>query len=290
MINEDYTKSLFDEKWILRNFKVILDEYSSKIENFSIERRKQEAEFQRQKGYKEAQDDIKMGKNGNLPFDVPSVDIMKEMLTDEICKICNRPAHKGSEPYKFMEARLDDYKKIVAGGARKKKETLLFPNEYLGKLKPILDMHLYNRLSPEEITESINQRKENNRVLIEAISELNLKLEAEEEKKAKIISFSNETEEASHNNLIDYRKWIEDLQDCKREENLTRNIMQIDSEIKSLYEEAKITIQRKIQSLQRLEIYMNPYQKSFLILKIGSLTISLIICKQNLMQFLERLI
>ena len=34
---------------------------------------------------------------------------MREMLDDEICKVCGRPALRGTEEYKFMEGKLHEY-------------------------------------------------------------------------------------------------------------------------------------------------------------------------------------
>lgn len=45
-----------------------------------------------------------------LPVHIPGQKIMEEMLKEEVCKICGRPAKMHSEPWEFMRQRLEDYK------------------------------------------------------------------------------------------------------------------------------------------------------------------------------------
>ena len=49
--------------------------------------------------------------DGHIPLaiNVPDENTMREMLNDEICKVCGRPAHKGTPEYAFMQARLDAF-------------------------------------------------------------------------------------------------------------------------------------------------------------------------------------
>ena len=37
-----------------------------------------------------------------LPWNLPDKETMQEMIDDEICKVCGRPAEKGSDAYNFM--------------------------------------------------------------------------------------------------------------------------------------------------------------------------------------------
>lgn len=239
LIDQDYTKYLFDEKWILRDFESVFNEYCRKIEHFSKEKWEQESNYQKKIAYEQGQADLITAHKANLPFDVPSVDLMRDMLEEEICKVCNRSAPIGSDAYIFMKSRFEKYKKIVEGGAKKKKEQFLFSNDYLGKLRFIMDTHRNNRLLAEDIMESIEQKKQSNHSLFEEINDLNNKLASEKKEKSRIISFSNESEERSQNKLTDYRSWIQDLWDCKREEiTFTEKLNDLVNELKDLEEEA----------------------------------------------------
>ena len=43
-----------------------------------------------------------------LPWFVPNEEYLEEMIEDECCKVCGRPAPKGSEPYEFMVQKLQE--------------------------------------------------------------------------------------------------------------------------------------------------------------------------------------
>lgn len=111
-IDENYTTSLFDENWILVNFESFHKEFAEKVSTHSKTRRELQSEFDKQKGIKVGEKKAKAELLNNaipLPNNIPSKAIMEEMLNDEICKVCNREAKKGSEAYEFMMKRLKTY-------------------------------------------------------------------------------------------------------------------------------------------------------------------------------------
>ena len=111
-IDENYTTALFDKNWFLIYFENIQKEFSDKVVALSNERRKQQREFDREVGIKEGEKRATVALFRNvvpLPNDIPSRAIMEEMLSDEICKVCNREAKIGSDPYNFMLQRLNEY-------------------------------------------------------------------------------------------------------------------------------------------------------------------------------------
>ncbi len=114
--NTEYTKFLFDDKWILNQFKPIQDEYDSKIKSFSRARRKFDSEFYKEKGKKEGITETIAELTRTkipLPIGTPSVEHMEEMLNEEICKVCNREAKVGSEEYNYMKGRLEKFIKSL---------------------------------------------------------------------------------------------------------------------------------------------------------------------------------
>lgn len=108
-IDENYTISLLDDMWILMGFGDIAEEYSSKVSEVDKKRRKLEKDYLltagAEKVIKKMQTDFVP-----LPVYIPGQKIMQEMLDEEVCKICGRPAKKHTEAWEFMLHRLEEYK------------------------------------------------------------------------------------------------------------------------------------------------------------------------------------
>ena len=143
----DYNHSLLDKLWILGAFPPILKEFQQKCSALSKEKRKQERDFDKTQAAAKAKlDTIKEIQgaliNGatELPWYLPNQETMEEMLSDQICKVCGRPAEKGSKEYNFMLHKLEDYKKhaeakIQQEAAKKEiDEAVLFKNRYIDEL------------------------------------------------------------------------------------------------------------------------------------------------------------
>lgn len=141
----DYSTNLLDEHWILRAFPSIIKEFSSKVSALSREKRwldKQETERRaKEAGEREAISKIQKLANDAvpLPWNLPDEATLKEMIDDEICKVCNRPAPKGSEAYKFMCNKLNEYLSHITAEVNKNtkiedEEKPLFPNSFINEL------------------------------------------------------------------------------------------------------------------------------------------------------------
>lgn len=144
-INLDYNAMLLDDMWILRAFPSILSEYQKKVSSLSREKRKlQKVEDERiaiEKGKQEAIKEIQKLVNDAtpLPWNLPDKETMQEMIDDEICKVCGRPAEKGSDAYNFMVNKLNEYLDHIRkeSEAAKQQEALvkpLFENTYINEL------------------------------------------------------------------------------------------------------------------------------------------------------------
>lgn len=144
-INLDYNAMLLDDMWILRAFPSILSEYQKKVSSLSREKRKlQKAEDERiavEKGKQEAIKGIQKLANDAtpLPWNLPDKETMQEMIDDEICKVCGRPAEKGSDAYNFMVNKLNEYLDHIRkeSEAAQQQETPikpLFENTYINEL------------------------------------------------------------------------------------------------------------------------------------------------------------
>ena len=115
LILVNYNAGLLDNFWILSPYTQIFKEFQKKISALSKEKRLQNdqdiATKAAAKAKKEIVDEIASFANGKgkLPWYLPDEQTMREMLDDEICKVCGRPALRGTEEYKFMEGKLHEY-------------------------------------------------------------------------------------------------------------------------------------------------------------------------------------
>lgn len=115
LILVNYNAGLLDNFWILSPYTQIFKEFQKKVSALSKEKRLQNdqdiATKAAAKAKKEVVDEIASFANGKskLPWYLPDEQTMREMLDDEICKVCGRPALRGTEEYKFMEDKLHEY-------------------------------------------------------------------------------------------------------------------------------------------------------------------------------------
>lgn len=140
----DYNASLLDDYWILRSFSPVLEEFSTKVSKLSREKRKLDKEDVARRATDIAKRDvvIEIQKLANgatpLPWNLPDKATMQEMIDEEVCKVCGRPAPKGSEAYNFMVEKLNSYLRKVEEETHKhlkeKEDKPLFTNEYIDEL------------------------------------------------------------------------------------------------------------------------------------------------------------
>lgn len=141
-IDERYNYHLLDDMWILCAFPPIFKEYIKKVSALSREKRRQNEAYieerGREKGKQEAMQELTALANGaiRLPWYVPDEGTMQEMLDQEICKVCNRPAPKGSDAYAFMQEKLEEYLR-----QEKEKEATEAAEEPLFKDQNIENLH-----------------------------------------------------------------------------------------------------------------------------------------------------
>lgn len=108
-INKDFNTALLDEQWILCAYPKVFDDFKKKVAVFSKERRKQHDEYLIEKGKQQQLEALSLPDGmTKLPWFVPNEEYLEEMIADECCKVCGRPAHKGSEAYEFMVQKLQE--------------------------------------------------------------------------------------------------------------------------------------------------------------------------------------
>ena len=207
-INENYTIDLLDNMWILMGFGDIAEEYSNIVSEVDKRRRKLEQDYLltagAEKVIKKMQTDFVP-----LPVHIPGQKIMQEMLDEEVCKICGRPAKKHSEAWEFMLHRLEEYKESLKV-PEEEEVAPYYMNNYVVELQK-RDTTLNDNLA--EITRLRHTIQEaisfNNRMHNE-IKKIDANLEVEFEQKKRILAQTDGlTEEQLLANYENISNWVE---------------------------------------------------------------------------------
>lgn len=241
-IDENYTTSLFDENWILVNFESFQKEFAKKVSLHSKTRRELQSEFDKQIGIKEGVKKAKAELLNNaipLPNNIPSKAIMEEMLNDEICKVCNREAKKGSEAYEFMMKRLKTYlESQVTEDNEPDKDEPLFKYDYTNRLDNLSISHEDNLKNIRLIRTKIKELFEFNNDRKKDIEELNEQLDKEKTERDRILGNSSIAEEKLINVLKNYNAWQRDLKNRNQDQvNYTTKLESLESDLIAKKEE-----------------------------------------------------
>ena len=257
----DYNHALLDKMWILCAFPTILQEFKRKCSALSVEKRKQEKDYDRQKAIeigkleavKEMQGALVNGAP-ELPWYLPNQETMEEMLHDHICKVCGRPAEVGSEAYSFMLQKLEDYKRHIAMEAERKVQKEAIEEKELFKNDNIESLHNL----------SISLSGSNESYVSGIVSEIRDRLELVESRTAE---------------LKEVEKQIQDIIDEKsrlliQAGNVSEEILEKDfNDIKGLFEQkgrAEVRLSELNSELAQLQSKMEGLQDQMDELKPGS--------------------
>lgn len=229
-INENYTFRLLDEMWILMGFEPIANEYREFVGKLDQEQRRQQSKYDQEVGKKKIVARIQKELNeGKVPLaiNVPDENTMREMLDDEYCKVCNRPAPKGSDPYNFMKARLEQF---LASQKEEEEEDddveLLFKNSFI---KELIDRYsvLHNNMNfLTRLNGFIDKAIRDNLKKQGDVERYSSNIERDEERKRQILA---QTEGMTEDQLIsayqNISEWWKGRVDAEREsENLKAKI------------------------------------------------------------------
>jgi len=157
-----FTDKIFDDFYILKGFNKIIFDFSKKIDGLRQEKNRVDNEERN----KFAKEKLEL-ENGTTPFPpgFPSLDILKEILKDDICKICNTKLDDNAKEYINKSIKLYEESK------KKEKELempVIFPNNFIDEFQ-IIDRTI--QLKPEkysaeriveEITFNIERISKNN--------------------------------------------------------------------------------------------------------------------------------
>lgn len=185
-IKENYTTRLLDEQWILMGFAPIAKQFTDKILQLSKEKRRQEKEFNQKLGAKKLATQIELG-FVPLAVNVPDKKTMEELLEDEVCKVCGRPAPKGSEPWLFMKHKLEDYLKSLI--VEEDEEESKFVNQFIEELSK-RDTTLNDNLAEQvtSLSKKIEDAIDKNEQLHDKIEMVDESLAEANEQKTKILA------------------------------------------------------------------------------------------------------
>lgn len=188
-IRENYTIDLLDNMWILMGFGDIAEEYSAKVNDYDKKRRKIE------KDYLIAQSADKVIKKMQtnftpLPVHIPGQKIMQEMLDEEVCKICGRPAAKHSEAWEYMFHRLEEYKKSLIANDDDEIEPC-YQNNYIVELQK-RDTTLNDNLAElTRLRHSISEVLANNNKFHNEVKKIEANIEDEYTQKKRLLAQSD---------------------------------------------------------------------------------------------------
>ena len=224
-INENYTFRLLDEMWILMGFEPIAQEYREYVGKLDQEQRRQQSKYDQEVGAKkivaQMQKELSEGKIP-LAINVPDENTMREMIDDEYCKVCNRPAPKGSDPYNFMKARLEQF--LASQKEEEEQEiTPLFKNAYI---KELLDRYsvLHNNMGfLTKLDGFIDKAIRDNLKKHEEVDKYSSNIEKDEERKKQILA---QTEGLTEEQLIsayqNISEWWKGRVDAERQSEILK--------------------------------------------------------------------
>lgn len=216
------TNSLFDDLWILKDFEPIFMEFKSKVEEADVARRKIQSEFDieqgRKQGIAEGISTLLDSEDTPLDINVPSQQVMEELIRDEHCKVCDRPAPKGSSQYEFMRGRLE---KFLESQKPKSNRDIEANQEQALKHTFIRELISFNTIFSQktlDMRELGIKIKESEKFLESRRNDL-FQLESEldelEQERNNIVSQSDDSEETLSRKLKDHRGASNDLSDWK---------------------------------------------------------------------------
>jgi DNA sulfur modification protein DndD len=236
-IDEEYNVPLLDDLWLLIHFENIQNEFSKKVNEADEKRRFLQQEFDIQKGEtkgrRELQNKLLNGATP-LPIGTPDRRTMEEMLKDEICKVCNRPALKGTDAYNYMETNLKEFLSSLEPTTNVEIDELLFKQNCIKSLVS-MSSHHENYISKfRQIEIDIKDKFELNEKRKETANSLQLQIDEAYENKAKIFGDIDQTDDKLSSIMSNYINWNNDI--IKGEKEMSKHQLDLDNELKSFNE------------------------------------------------------
>lgn len=272
-LDENYSIKLLDDYWILYGFKPILEEYAEITRKVSEEREAINDDYKYKIAQAKAEKDAErkaLQKFAQLPWFIPDIKTMEEMLSEHRCKVCGTEAPEGSEQYKFMLHRLQEAIKTKKGGAEMDNETKIsiptpFVNNYINPLRQH-SISLYGYDSKiEQIGDMINKKIEENDKIHDKINEISYRIQENENKINEIIAQSAAgVDAASYYDLFNKLKnWSRSREETKEKiSDAERKIPELKKEIEKLNKEYNKYISKEGQIYASMYTFFSLLSKS----------------------------
>ena len=296
-IYENYNFRLLDEMWILMGFGPIAREYGDLVATLDKEQRRMEREFQREQGAKKLagkmQEEINQG-FVPLALNIPDENTMREMLHDEVCKVCGTPAPKGSRPYNTMKKHLEDYLSSLKDTHEKdnEEEETLFKREFIRELVNRYTV-LHNGMNwLSRLPNIIKSEIEKNRNNHEMADKLQVKLEQEEEQKRKILAQTDGlTEEQLISAFNNISEWWKQKNTAENRSDFLRRLIDEHQRKKEEYQEeySKISEESAAATYGRTSNAIRRIAEAFLAAKVRNKREFLSQLEETTNKYLERL-
>lgn len=224
-LNENYTFRLLDDMWILMGYESIAEEYRDLVGRLDKEQRKQQSKYDQEVGAKKVIAQINRDlSHGHVPLaiNIPDENTMREMLDEEFCKICGRPAPKGSEPYIFMKKRLETYLASLESEEEKEVEVEpLFKNAFIKELYDRYSVLHNNMKFLNRLNGFIDNGIRENLKKHDIIDSLSSNIEQAEERKKQILAQTDGLSEdelvSAYNNIS---QWWKARSDAERRSDI----------------------------------------------------------------------
>jgi DNA sulfur modification protein DndD len=240
-IKEDFTTYMFDENWILLNFESIHHQFIQKIARLSSDKRTEQSEFDRQIGIKEGEAKARAEiLNGLIPLPIgtPSKAHMEEMINEQFCKVCNRPAEEGSEAYEFMKKRLEEYLMSQTPEPQKSEtSSRLFLTDNIENLVNLSRKFESNLSTLRGIESNIKDNFDFNEQRRLTLRELRESLEVSKKERADIVGSSTKGADKLADVFKNYNAWTADHKEYSRDS------LRFESELKKI--ESELVSKRK---------------------------------------------
>ena len=143
---------------------------------------------------------------------------MEEMIKDQLCKVCNRPAKKDSEPYNFMMERLKEYLTSQTHDEEETNDNPLYKNDYTNRLVNLSVSQEDNLKNLRGVRTRIKDLFKFNDARKKDIEQLNTELDGEKAERDKILGNSSIAEEKLVDVLKNYNAWQRDLKQRNHEQ------------------------------------------------------------------------
>ena len=218
-IDENYTTSLLDDFWILMHFEPIHNDFSNKIQQAEIAKRQLQQEFDISKGETKGRRTLQaklINNSSPLPIGVPNKSIMTEMLKDEICKVCNREAKKGTDAYNYMEYNLQQFLSSLEPEKNIEEDEIIFKNNYLKSLVNMATNHDSSILRFRSVIPEIKDKFEFNKSREEDSLKLQEQIDKEKLERTKILGDSSLEEDRLLDVIKNYNQWQTDINNANR--------------------------------------------------------------------------